>query len=109
MFYRITFITDGVTECSPGCKVCEETTKSGTTERKKTRCIECRRGWKLLNIERTCESKREHYEYFNIYTWRIFERYGARLNSLYVFNSLICTIVCMLFFAAFMLCCFVRI
>jgi len=26
---------------------------------------------------------------------------GARLNSLYAFNSLICTIVCMLFFTAF--------
>jgi len=28
---------------------------------------------------------------------------GARLNCLYVFNSLICTFVCMLFFTA--LCC----
>jgi len=26
---------------------------------------------------------------------------GARLNSLYAFNSSICTIVCMLFFTAF--------
>jgi len=34
---------------------------------------------------------------------------GAHLNSLYAFNSLICTTVCMLFLLLFMLCCFVRI
>jgi len=34
---------------------------------------------------------------------------GAHVNSLYVFNSLICTIVCMLFLLLFMLYCFVHI